>query len=183
MRSKLQYFILSVICFLIFALGWYVGQKVQIPLSPLQTLPMDFVDGGDYILIEGSWAEKGLYDSSRPNISYIDCRKQECKMVIARVEDNYLQLSNEDFDVKNWGADEIIGVDSSPVCFTQRLVINKKSKNVKIIGIPKMPGDEGYIKDKICEKIFEKGSQVSNSVLVNGENATVHHLNWKNLFR
>jgi len=183
-----------VCCFLIFAFGWFVGQKVQIPISPFLShyslnneTKLIYADEPERLLIEGSWASNGLYDSSEPQVSDIVCEKQECKMVTASVshlgDSPYLQLRFDDFDITKWGEDEIIGVDSSPFCFTGRLVINRRSKNVKLIEAPRMPGEIGYTKDAICDVIKEDGNRIYTSVLVDGEKATAQHLNWKNLFR
>ena len=102
----------------------------------------------DWLFAVGKWSDAGK--EIAVNSTEIRCYKRFgfCEVSSAMVSEGLASVNVDDFDVLRWDADELIAVDSSPICVANNLRVDFKTKKVSISSTSKGASD-----DKFCREV------------------------------
>jgi len=140
---------------------YYFSDESGISLSARGT----FIGEGDKI----------IYDPENPSVAEIFCYKPEntCTVAEARVTGangvnggGLLDVVNYTYDVIRWDSNIIIAEKKEAICYSNRLLIDRKLKTIKNVNIPKAYGDLLY-----NEKFCGKSNKVFTNILIDGQKA------------
>jgi hypothetical protein len=101
-----------------------------------------FAASGAFVIASGRW--KPASGDSTPDLTSrhtveIQCRLdiRQCFQAMAEIVDGEPQVSLQSYRVVQWDKNGIIAEDDSPVCTTNRLLVNFQEQSVTSIDMPK----------------------------------------------
>ena len=108
-----------------------------------------------FLYAVGKWSDAG--DHAGPMSTQIQCYKSLgfCDVVDALEVDGEANASLDTFDILRWDSNEIIAVDSSPICVVNTLRVDLVKKRITLSS-----ADKGVTKDPLC-----KGSRLREHLL------------------
>lgn len=103
-----------------------------------------------YLVASGKWSN--ARDSAGPLSAEIHCyhRFGFCEVASAYASDGHGQLNFDSFDILRWDANELIAVESSPICVVNTLRVDFLNKKVSLSSASK-----GETRDKLCKAAVE----------------------------
>jgi hypothetical protein len=101
-----------------------------------------------YVYAAGKWSDAG--DDAAINSTEIHCYKRFgfCEVAGAQTLFRLASVSLDSFDILRWDANEMIAVDSSPICVVTTLRFDFAAKRVSISSTSK-----GETRDKLCKDL------------------------------
>jgi hypothetical protein len=124
-----------------------------------------------YLIAEGKWSDAGEHVAA--NSTWITCYKSLgfCDVANANWNGTGASVSTTDFDILRWDSNEIIAVDSSPICLVNTLRVDLVTKRITLSS-----SDKGVTKGpsaQVC-KLFDK---VTTAVLWGLEDTVKDEIN------
>jgi hypothetical protein len=116
-----------------------------------------------YLYSEGKWSDAG--EHMGPASTQIQCYKSLgfCDVANAIVVSGDANVDLTTFDILRWDSQEIIAVDSTPICVVNTLRVDLAAKRVTLSS-----SDKGMTKDPLC-----KGSDKLSTAVLWGEKEIV----------
>jgi hypothetical protein len=99
-----------------------------------------------YLFAEGKWSDAG--DHIGPVSTQIQCYKSLgfCDVANAFTTGGDANVSLDTFDILRWDSNEIIAVDSSPICMVNNLRVDLSAKRITLSS-----SDKGATKNPFCK--------------------------------